>query len=328
MQERHGKQRAQRAAAVLALLALAHVGAAAFDLQGHRGARGLAPENTLPAFEVALRHGVSTLEMDVAVTRDGVVVVHHDLALNPDLARGPDGRWIEPPGTLVHALTWPELQTYDVGRIRPDTRYASLYPDQVPVDGTRVPRLADVFDLLERGGHAQVRLSIEIKSDPRRPEATLPPVAFAQTVVDAVRRAGMIGRVDVQSFDWRTLQAVQRLAPDLPTVYLTARQRWLDNIGADGTAPSPWTAGIAWRDHGSVPKMVHRAGGRIWSSYHGDLDESTVREAKQLGLKVLAWTVNDPAAMERLIDLGVDGLITDRPDLARRVLKARGLEPR
>lgn len=313
----------------LVLLPLLVAGAAlAFDLQGHRGARGLAPENTLPGFALALREGVDTLELDLAVTRDGVLVVHHDLALNPDLTRDRDGRWIAAPGPTIHSLSWDELQTYDVGRLKPGTRYAERYPEQQPSDGTRIPRLTEVFDLVRRHGNDRVRLAIETKLDPNRPDATLPPEAFVKIVVDTVRGAGMAGRVSVLSFDWRTLQALQRIAPEIPTVYLTAQQRWLDNVGAGQAAASPWTAGLHFRDHGSVPKLIHAAGGRFWSAFHGDLDAAAVREAQALGLKVLTWTVNDPPTMERMLDLGVDGLITDRPDLARALLERRGMRPR
>lgn len=300
--------------------------AAEIDLQGHRGARGLAPENTLPGFELALRLGVTTLELDLAVTRDGVLVVHHDLNLNPDLTRDREGRWIAAPGPSIHTLSWDELQTYDVGRLKPGTAYAARYPDQQPSDGARVPKLTEVFALLRRHGDEHVRLAIETKLDPRRPEATLAPQAFAQLVANTVRSAGMAGRVSVPSFDWRTLQALQRIAPEIPTVYLSAQQRWLDNIGARADTPSPWTADLRYRDHGSVPKLIHAAGGRFWSAFHGDLDAAAVREAQALGLKVLSWTVNDATTMERMLDLGVNGLITDRPDLARPLLERRGLK--
>src|SRR3970040_1804466 len=115
--------------------------ASAFDLQGHRGARGLAPENTLPAFAAALAVGVSTLELDTGVTKDGVVVIHHDRRLNPDIARGPDGRWVEAPAPLIHELSFEQLQRYDVGRLRPGSSVARLFPEQQPADGAGLPRL-------------------------------------------------------------------------------------------------------------------------------------------------------------------------------------------
>lgn len=297
----------------------------AFDLQGHRGARGLAPENTLPAFERALALGVTTLELDIAVTRDGVAVIHHDTMLNPDLTRDAAGAWLGARGPALHALTWKELQAFDVGRLRPGTDYARRYPDQQPVDGTRIPRLSDLFDLVKRSGNERVRFAIETKLTPDKPDETLAPEPFARAVVAEIRKAGMERRSTILSFDWRTLQAVQKIAPEIPTVYLTAQQRWLDNVGAGRPEGSRWTAGFQFSEHGSIPRMIKAAGGTYWSVYFGDLDAQKVKEAQSLGLKVLAWTVNDPAVMARMIDFGVDGLITDRPDLARGVLEQRGI---
>ncbi len=276
--------------------------AGAFDLQGHRGARGLAPENTLPAFAAALAAGVTTLELDTGVTRDGVVVIHHDRRLNPDIARGPDGRWVEAPAPLIHALTYLELQRYDVGRLRPGSGTAQLFPDQQPADGTRIPRLADLFELVKKSGNDTVRFNIETKLSPQAPEETLPPLEFARALIAEIRGAGLEPRTSIQSFDWRTLHAVEREAPGVATVYLTGRR------GAD-----------------SQPKAVHAAGGRLWAPNHEAMDSATLVEARALGLKVVPWTVNEPAAIERVLDLAVDGLITDYPDRARAQIARRGL---
>jgi glycerophosphoryl diester phosphodiesterase len=312
---------------IAATFALLATSAAALDLQGHRGARGLAPENSLASFERALKHGVTTLELDVAVTRDGVVVIHHDLALNPDITRDANGHWLDAPSAPIHSLDWAELQRYDVGRIKPGTRYAAQHPQQEPIDGTRIPRLADLFELVKRGGHDRVRFAIETKLSPLRSDATLPPERFAAVAVEEIRKAGLQQRVQIMSFDWRTLQVVQRIAPEIPTVYLSAQQRWLDNIGTAVDA-SPWTAGIRPGDHASVAHMIQAAGGKFWSVYFGDIDGAKVKQAQALGLKVLVWTVNDAPTMQRMLDLGVDGLITDRPDIASTVLRERRIEPR
>jgi len=311
-------------AGVALLLGAFSAAAMALDLQGHRGARGLLPENTLPSFQRAIELGVTTLELDIAITRDGVLVVYHDRALNPDITRDASGRFIDAP-VPIHSLTWSQVQTYDVGRIRPGTQYAKNFSEQQPVDGTRIPRLSELFDLVKRLGDTQVRFAIETKLHPDKPEETPAPEPFARAVVDEIRKAGMAGRSQILSFDWRTLQIVQKIAPEMATVYLSAQQRWLDNIGADDAGGSRWTAGFQYRDHGSIAKMIKAAGGTHWSVFHGDLNEARVKEAQSLGLKVLVWTVNDPAIMARVLGYGVDGLITDRPDVARRVLEERNI---
>ena len=299
--------------------------AAAFDLQGHRGARGLAPENTLPGFALTLGIGVSTLETDIAVSRDGVLLISHDPALNPDITRGPDGQFLNGRGPVIWHTDFAELQRYDVGRLKPGTRYAAQYPEQKPVDGARLPKLEALFALVKKSGNAQVRFALEIKVRPDAPDETMVPEPFAKALVDAVRAADVAQRTTILSFDWRALQAVQKLAPEIGTVYLTIQQRNFDNVGADRADASPWTARLRYRDHGSVPKMIKAAGGRIWSSFHGDLDAAKVKEAQSLGLTVLAWTVNDPQRIAQVMDMGVDGIVSDRPDLVRAEMQRRGL---
>lgn len=294
-------------------------GAQALDLQGHRGARGLLPENTLPAFARALAIGVTTLELDTAVTRDGVVVVSHDATLNPDITRGPDGQWIARGDIAIHTLTWAELQQYDVGRIRPDTGYARRFSGQQPIDGTRIPRLADVFALARRAGNDTVRFNIETKISPAQPQRTLPPAEFAYALIRLIRSEQLESRVTIQSFDWRTLQVVQQEAPRIVTVYLSAQQSWQDNIRA-GDTTSAWTAGLHVSRYGSsVANMVRAAGGGVWSPYFGEITRESVRAAQQAGLKVVVWTVNEPRDITRMIEIGVDGIISDYPDRLRQI---------
>ncbi len=295
-----------------------------FDLQGHRGARGLRPENTLTGFAHALAVGVSTLELDTGVTRDGVVVVSHDTALNPDHTRDASGRWLEGTGPTIFSLTFAELQTFDVGRLRPGTAYASRFPEQVAVDGERIPRLADVFDLVWKSGNAEVRFNIETKIDPRRPDATPGADAFAEALVREIHAAAMEKRAMIQSFDWRTLGIVQKIAPEIETVCLTTQHGDDDNIGLGSPGPSAWLGGLNARAFGgSVPRLVKAAGASVWSPDFTELTPALVAEAHALGLRVIPWTANDPEDMSRLIDMGIDGLITDRPDLLRRVLEQK-----
>ena len=308
----------------LALLCTA-LQAGAFDLQGHRGARGLAPENTLPGFERALAVGVTTLETDIAISRDGVLLLSHDPALNPDITRGPDGQFLSGRGPVIWHTGFAELQRYDVGRLKPGTRYAAQFPAQQPHDGARLPTLEELFALVRKPGREGVRLALEIKVTPTAPDETQAPEPFARALVDAVRAAGLQQRTTILSFDWRALQAVQKFAPEIATVYLTIQQRNFDNVAAGKPGGSVWTAGFQHAEHGSVPKMIHAAGGRVWSSFHGDLDAAKVKEAQGLGLTVLAWTVNDPAQIARVLDMGVDGIVSDRPDLVREELQRRGL---
>lgn len=299
----------------------------AFDLQGHRGARGLVPENTLPSFRRALEIGVNTLECDMAITKDGVVVIYHDLHLNPDITRGPDGKFLDARGPAIAELTYAELQKYDVGRIKPGTDYARTFSAQQPVDGTRIPRLADLFDLVKQSGKADVGFDCETKLSPLEPGATRSPEEFARIVIAEIRKHGMARRTMIQSFDWRTLQVIQKEAPEIRTMYLSSPRTLGGSKSADGsTGPSPWLAGFdPSRFGGSVPRAVHAAGGRIWAPNQTFVTPAMLAEARSLGITVIPWTVNDPAMMAKLLEMGVDGIISDRPDLVREEMKKRGM---
>ena len=295
----------------------------ALDLQGHRGARGLLPENTLPAFERALELGMTTLELDCGLTRDGVVVVAHDPTLNPDFTRDAQGNWLAAAPPAIRDLTYAELARYDVGRLKPGTQYAGRFPRQQPIDGTRIPTLADVFELATKRRARAVRFNIETKLSPFAPAETAPPDVLVTALLGAIRKAGMESRVTIQSFDWRTLAIVQGKAPSIPTVYLTAESASPRNIPTDAS-PSPWTAGHHLAAYGgSLPRMVKAAGGTVWSPHHGDLTPERLREAHALRLKVVVWTVNAEADMQRFIAWGVHGIISDYPDRLARIVRVR-----
>jgi glycerophosphoryl diester phosphodiesterase len=278
--------RAPLAAAIICLMASP---VNAMDIQGHRGARGWLPENTLPAFEWALGRGVGTLELDCGVTKDGVVVVHHDRRLNPDVARGADGKWVASPGPAIRSLTWEELQRYDVGRLRPGSDYAKRFSRQEARDGTRIPRLAEVLKL-------KAKFNIETKISPDAPEETVGPEEFARRIIQEIRQAG--ADATIQSFDWRTLKVVERDAPEIPTVYLT-----------NGTD--------------SEPDKVHQAGGRIWSPNFQDLTQGKLERARALGLGIVAWTVNERPDIVRILEMRIDGIISDYPDRVLAEMKRR-----
>lgn len=313
----------QALAASSLLLAMA-APAFGFDIQGHRGARGLAPENTLPAFATALSIGVSTLEFDVNLTKDGHLLVGHDPVLLPHLARL-DGQWIKPPGPAIWQTPLADLQRYDVGRLDPSTRYGQTYPEQKAVDGTRMPLLEQVFALVAKSGNSAMRFNIETKLNPAKPDESAPPEQFATALVLAIRNAGLASRASIQSFDWRTLKEAARLAPEIPRAHLTIEGGNSDNVQRGRPGASPWLGGLDADDHPSTPALVKAAGGQIWSPFWRNVTPDLVAEAHRLGLQVIPWTVNEPAEMDRLIAMQVDGLISDYPDRLRAAMQARGL---
>ena len=275
------------------------------DLQGHRGARGLLPENTMAGFAAALAIGVTTLELDVGMTADDVVVVTHDPALNPDITRTADGAWLPARGPAIRSLRRVELERFDVGRIRPGSAYAAHYPDQAPHDGAVIPTLAELLRI-----DPAVRFNIELKTFPGGLGNTASGALMADAVAAAADAAGATSRITVQSFDWRGPRHLHRTRPDIRLAWLTrsailgeARAWW------DGPHPSDYA--------GSIPRAVAAEGGPVWAPDYLDLTEGTLAEAHALGLWVTPWTVNQPSDMRRLLLWGVDGLISDRPDLGQ-----------
>lgn len=303
--------------------------ATAFDLQGHRGARGLAPENTLAGFRRAIEIGVTTLETDLALTADDLLVLSHDPALSRALTRAGDGRWLSENGPPIRSLTSTALRAYDVGRIDPAHEYAKPWTQQVAADGERIPALFQLFALARDArspGGRPVRFNIETKLAPAGTVPTAAAEEFARAIAREVAAAGMGERVTVQSFDWRTLRALKRIAPSIRTVCLTIEAEGMNTVREDASGASPWHDGLKRSDHGgSLPRTVRAAGCTAWSPLWRNLTPELVGEARGLGLAVVPWTVNEPADIERMLDLGVDGLITDYPDRARRVLARRGV---
>jgi hypothetical protein len=233
----------------------------AVDLQGHRGARGLAPENTLAAFERALKIGVSTLELDVAITADGVAVVSHEPALFEAIARDAQGQWLSVRGPLIRSLTLAQVQAYDVGRLNPAHAYGRPFPEQAPRDGQRIPTLASVFALVKALGATDVQFNIETKVYPNRPDDTVTPEAFVEVLLATIRDAGMTRRVIVQSFDWRTLALVlAHRVPDHAGPQFQHPGRWqLDGRAAAGGLPLGGPPGQGSRLHHLVTRL-HRPG--------------------------------------------------------------------
>ncbi|SDH44840.1 glycerophosphoryl diester phosphodiesterase [Lentzea fradiae] len=304
-----------------------------FDLQAHRGGIGLTVESTLKAFGKALDLGVTTLELDLQITRDGREVITHDRKTNPEKCLDTAPAFPGDPafpyaGKYVKDLTFAQVRTLDCG----STRW-SRYPDQELSPGARMPTLAELFALVRARKADEVRFNVETKVEAAAPHETAPREQFVQRAVGEIRRSGFLRNVTIQSFDWGTLMRVGQLEPRIPLVALTQPEMLRPG--------SPWTGGLDLADFGgSVATAVKSFGAKALSPVHGNPQDGVVgdpgyvpfttkelvRDAHRHGLKVVPWTVNDPATMHKLIDDGVDGLITDYPDRLREVMRERGLK--
>jgi glycerophosphoryl diester phosphodiesterase len=257
------------------------------QVHGHRGARAMRPENTIPAFQYAIGIGVDVLELDMAVTKDNVLVVSHDPTLLPKICEGPK------PGAAIHELTLAQLREYDCGkRKNPD------FPKQQPVPGTRVPSLDEVF-ALGRGNNVQFNIETKIFLD--RPELTPSPEEFVKLVLAEVRKHHLEKRIILQSFDFRTLHVMKKLAPEI-------------RLAALYEGPPK-----------SFVEIAKEADAGIISPHYSLVTKEQVATAHKSGLEVVPWTANTPAEWDKLVDAKVDAIISDDPAALIAYLKAKHL---
>ena len=293
-------------------------------IHGHRGARGLAPENTLAGFACALKVGVDVLELDLRMSADGKIVIHHDRKLNPDLTRIKAGTWLTPPTKPLDHYTFEALQQFDMGHARPESSILKRFPCQTAWDGQTIPDLAMLRDRVAPALDDGLLLNLEIKSDPLKPEQGPTPTDWATTLVDELNTLGLIDQCWVHSFDWRVLRQIHALTAKLPTGFLTSVQPDFDTITAHANSASPWLDGYdpAQFSH-NLPQAIAAAGGHYWGPFFQDLTRSRVAEAQSLGLEVHTWTVNEITHIETMVDYAVNGIISDYPDRVRTVLAKR-----
>ncbi|PSL17255.1 glycerophosphodiester phosphodiesterase family protein [Shimia abyssi] len=289
---------------------------------GHRGARGILPENSMIGFEFAMNTGAALLEFDVVMTADRVPVITHNTSLHAPTFRGSDGQFIKGEEPKVASLTWAEVQAFDIGRIDGATDYGKRFPDQAQLDGIRVPRLQELLDCIMRDAFSHAHLMLELKSDPDFAEDADYRSEMVSTVVSMLRAGGLENRVLLHSFDWNLLAECQRQAPDIAASFLTQLPENEDEVGEESAKSiSPNFQGKS----AQIPDMVHAAGGRLWCPYVYDVTEAAVARAKHLDLGIAVWTVNEPADIGRMIDLQVDAIVTDYPGRVQRQLADCGI---
>lgn len=298
---------------------------AAFDLEAHRGGAALTTENSLAAFGKALDIGVSTLELDVQVTKDRHVIVSHDTRVNADNCRDTKPPVAGDPLFPYAGKPWVLLTLQQVKTLQCGYRATQAFPNQTAVVGP-IPELADVFALLKKRGADTVSANVEIKVESDDLEVTAPRDVYAERTWAVIKAAGMTERVTIQSFDWPSLRQVHSIAPRARLVALASSRQL--QVGESGT--SPWLGGVDIDDvGGNLVRAAQTIKGltALSPSFTLPVDAAMVEQAHAAGLEVIPWTVDEPADMTRLIGLGVDGIITNRPDALRQVLQRDGVAP-
>ncbi len=324
------------------------------EVYAHRGVRAHEPENTLPAYEAALAAGSDWVDMDVVLTADGEVILSHDPVLNPDIVRDETGRFIFVSRELLNQLssgpraafdqkyavknlTLAELQKFDVGRLNRKSGYAKYFPAQVGRDGIRMPTLRQVIQYVKKATGGNVGFQIEMKTDPLKPETSADPQKFAAALARVLREENVIHQTEIQAFDFRCLYALHQIDPKHQTAFLTSRDNEIggvdDFLSQDPKIATAWSGEHRLADHrGSIPQMIKDLGGYAWEPEDAQLTQKTLKEAHELGLKVVVWSwpeklgqAFDETITSRMIDWGVDGIITDDPGRLNQMLEKRGL---
>jgi len=296
----------------------------------HRGGAALWPENTRFAFAQSAARGYDGAELDVQLSADGEVVVHHDYRLRPSLCRDGSGAWLTAPTPRIKDLTLAELHAFDVGRADPASADAREHPATAWRDGERIPTLGQVIDACPAPFH----FFVELKTSFADRSASADPIELADRTVAVLDAKGALDRAVFIGFDWPGLIRVKKIAPDARCWFSTLPKSWFEEgtPQAETHPPaepalqvlrywaregvSPWAGGFDPAKYGgSVLRAIAAAGGEGWFPCFTDIDAASVAEARALGLKVGAWTVDDVAEMRRLIALDLDAICTDRPDL-------------
>lgn len=307
-----------------------------FDLEAHRGGRDVRPENTLYSYAYAIELGATSIECDMQLTKDGQIVMSHNPILNSDITRDENGNYIENNKYDIRLMTVDELKKFDVGVMDPNCgEYYDLHGKTQFTYDAKIPTLEELIQLIQSYGDKNIVLNIETKSYPDPASAgyknNADPKKFVEVFNNIVKKYDMEDRVVLQSFDWQTLIEMKKLNPNISTSALWQEQpswgRDSESLRRYEKKKSPWLGGLDIKDYqGNPVKAAHAIGADIISPYYTEISKQDVDEAHSLGMKVVPWTVNNEKDMNMLLDMGVDGIISDKPWLLKQVLEKRNIK--
>lgn len=307
-----------------------------FDLEAHRGGRDVRPENTLYSYAYAIELGATSIECDMQLTKDGQIVMSHNPILNSDITRDENGNYIENNKYDIRLMTVDELKKFDVGVMDPNCgEYYDLHGKTQFTYDAKIPTLEELMQLIQSYGDKNIVLNIETKSYPDPASAgyknNADPKKFVEVFNNIVKKYDMEDRVVLQSFDWQTLIEMKKLNPNISTSALWQEQpswgRDSESLRRYEKKKSPWLGGLDIKDYqGNPVKAAHAIGADIIFPYYTEISKQDVDEAHSLGMKVVPWTVNNEKDMNMLLDMGVDGIISDKPWLLKQVLEKRNIK--
>jgi len=276
-------------------------------IYGHRGARGVLPENTLESFEYLFENNIRAYETDILISKDNIPVITHDFKLDPSYTKDVDGNWIEDENIKIIDLTYEEILKYDVGTLNKLSRYGRKFVNQKSLDDQKIPKLSDLLKLSSDRDFDDLLINLEIKSTPIEEGLTPSPEEMVKIVIDEVSRSNLSDKIIYSSFDWRVLREIKERDPKIPRAHLTS--------GAKGKIydKSPWLDFTPLHSEVELPKLIKALGGSAWHPNYKDVNKEVIEISRNEGLPINVWTVNREQDMLRMIDYGVDGIMTDYP---------------
>ena len=294
-------------------------------IYGHRGARGDIVENSIEGFKYTFDLGIKAIEFDVVITKDNIPVLFHDYRLNKDMVKDSSGNWLEETGPKIIDLTFDELSSYNIESLKPESGYSKRFKKQNPVQGAKIPKLADLFQLVNEGKNKDVFLNLEIKSTPTQDNVTPDHKTTIELILKDIKKFNLEDRVLVTSYDFKNLYELKKQNPNVLRGFITLQQD-LSRTKKNIYEGSPWMAkSFPLEDLFLLPNLVKSLEGHVWSAFYRDVTKQNVELAHKHGLATCVWTVNREQDIIRMIEYGVDGIITDYPKKVQEICKSKNI---
>ena len=281
-------------------------------IYGHRGARGDLPENTLESFKYLFENNINAYETDILISKDFIPVITHDFRLDPSLTKDNEGNWIEDENIKIFDLTYKELLKFDVGSVNKLSSYGRRFINQKKLENQRIPKLSELLEMSSKNKSEKLLINLEIKSTPEEENLTPEPEDTVKLIMNDINESSLKDKIIVSSFDWRTLSVIKNQYPEIPRAYLTQHLTGI-NINQTIYNRSPWLSFLPYYEDHELPKIIKSQGGKAWHPYRKDITKKLVDISHQEELPVNVWTVNKEYEMLKMVEYGVDGIMTDYP---------------
>lgn len=282
-------------------------------IYGHRGARGDLPENTLESFKYLFKNNINAYETDILISKDLIPVITHDFRLDPSFTKDNEGNWITDENIIIFDLSYEELLKFDVGSLNKLSRYGRRFVNQKTLENQKIPKLSELLELSSKNKSENLLINLEIKSTPDEENLTPTPEEMVKLVMKEVNKSNLQNKIIISSFDWRTLTEIKNLYPEISRAYLSFQQQAGIKIKNTIYNRSPWMSYLPFFEKYELPKIIKSQGGKAWHPYHKDITKKLVDISHQEDLPVNVWTVNEEYDMLKMIEHGVDGIMTDYP---------------